>query len=49
MTTLYAQFELNWPSEIKTVYRMLSFVNLDITIASPECALHVRGGGGGDL
>jgi len=41
MTALYAQFELNWPAEIKAVYRVLSFVILDIQITSPECSLGV--------
>lgn len=41
VTALYAQFELNWPKEIKDVYHALSFVILDIQITSPECSIGV--------
>jgi hypothetical protein len=42
ITALYAQFDLNWPPEIKEVYRFLSFVILDIQITSPECSLNAK-------
>jgi hypothetical protein len=41
VTALYAQFELNWPKEIKDIYKYLSFVILDIQITSPECSIGV--------
>jgi hypothetical protein len=39
VTALYAQFDLNWPKEIRDVYKWLSFVILDIQITSPECSI----------
>jgi hypothetical protein len=42
VTALYAQFELNWPKEIKDIYKWLSFVILDIQITSPECSIGRR-------
>ncbi len=39
VTSLYLQFELNWPQKIKNIYNVLSFVILDIQITSPECSI----------
>jgi hypothetical protein len=42
ITALYAQFDLNWPPEVRQVYKALSFVILDIQITSPECSLNSK-------
>ena len=34
---LFASADVRWPSALKTLFRMLSFFNLNLDIAAPEC------------
>jgi len=36
---LFASADVRWPSALKTLFRLLSFFNLNIDIAAPECIL----------
>ena len=36
---LFASADVRWPAELKTLFRMLSFFNLNIDIAAPECLM----------
>ena len=36
---IFASVDIRWPTAIKSIFRLLSFFNLDLDIAAPECIL----------
>lgn len=38
ISALFGNFRLNWPKELRYLFDILSSINLNIDLFSPECA-----------